>query len=848
MVIAREPMNRLKINSVKIDNVNSLNLPIKEFDKGLNIICGSNEAGKSTMMSFLKNALFSPASFQGELSLSIDNIDYLVKIQGNKKTHERVVLLAPENKNVNDVLSAINQNFYQKAFTINIADINSLDTELFKLIQDHNASEFVAHKSRLKNELKEFLTDKGKPNKNLDGIRKLIKTIEAEIRELATKEDEYASVISKLQSNEKLLVESQKNIENKLAVQEKAKLENDIKNNNESVSKLKTLFNEDLFANKSKFYELTQKTELIADNIAECKKLVNSDTKSKIEKLFDEIKREFNLELNVDKIDKIDVSRELEQNLRNLSDKQNKSENIVINLRKQKELLENNLEKLSKEVFELDNQIKQLGINDFELFEQGVQELRASISSISEFSENIPVSNNKVKNIILSIMAFVMVVLAFYLHSKLGYIVGLMGLILLGFTIPDFFKKKSDEKLNVYSYVEKDVLPKFDYKGNFLRTMPALNAILVAQENKIKEYERLKRDFDGKNAEINDYKDKLVTLDTDLCKEIDFGKGLEEQIEKLSTLCDVKFPVNIFFDLLNVIKDLKTHISDYGFEQDRLAKLNSEIDDYMQSFADFISKSKLNIGINQAILVEKTREIQQIIEENDKYKHELDILVNQTSELEQRLKNEVVEDFCPEFSLAELQEKFEKLNEEKGTLKEIRRQLESFEGLIERRNKKNVEENKLKDVVKRMFVKKFVHNFITYAEERQREQEPNLISAEKLLATLTDNKYVKADFSNQTITSSDGQTKLSTELSRGTREQLFLAFKLGYAQNYGADADSHRLPLIIDDAFVNFDKTRLTHTLNALKEFAKTNQVLFFTCHKEYITSIIGDDANIIDM
>ena len=124
-----------------------------------------------------------------------------------------------------------------------------------------------------------------------------------------------------------------------------------------------------------------------------------------------------------------------------------------------------------------------------------------------------------------------------------------------------------------------------------------------------------------------------------------------------------------------------------------------------------------------------------------------------------------------------------------------------------------------------------------------------MVNAENLLRLLTNSKYIGADYATRTITSANGELKTEDELSRGTREQLYLAFRLGYAQNYGSDGTNYRLPLIIDDAFVNFDKERLTSTLNALKEFAKTNQVLFFTCHKDYITSIINtNDVNIIDL
>lgn len=40
-------------------------------------------------------------------------------------------------------------------------------------------------------------------------------------------------------------------------------------------------------------------------------------------------------------------------------------------------------------------------------------------------------------------------------------------------------------------------------------------------------------------------------------------------------------------------------------------------------------------------------------------------------------------------------------------------------------------------------------------------------------------------------------------------------------------------PIIIDDAFVHFDKQRKSMMLNYLRELAKDYQVLYFTCMKD---------------
>lgn len=61
--------------------------------------------------------------------------------------------------------------------------------------------------------------------------------------------------------------------------------------------------------------------------------------------------------------------------------------------------------------------------------------------------------------------------------------------------------------------------------------------------------------------------------------------------------------------------------------------------------------------------------------------------------------------------------------------------------------------------------------------------------------------------------------------SEGTADQLYLALRLAVAQALTPDA-----PLILDDALVRFDDTRLSLAMEILKEEAKKKQVILFTC------------------
>ena len=70
-------------------------------------------------------------------------------------------------------------------------------------------------------------------------------------------------------------------------------------------------------------------------------------------------------------------------------------------------------------------------------------------------------------------------------------------------------------------------------------------------------------------------------------------------------------------------------------------------------------------------------------------------------------------------------------------------------------------------------------------------------------------------------------------MSRGTREQLFLALRFGLILELGQRAE--RLPVIVDEALVNFDPTRGTRAAGSFIELSETNQVLVFTCHPQIV-------------
>ena len=116
----------------------------------------------------------------------------------------------------------------------------------------------------------------------------------------------------------------------------------------------------------------------------------------------------------------------------------------------------------------------------------------------------------------------------------------------------------------------------------------------------------------------------------------------------------------------------------------------------------------------------------------------------------------------------------------------------------------------------------------------ERERQPGVVRhAEKFFADITEGRYrrVYAPLGEQTITVTDAdrRAKDPSELSRGTREQLFLSLRFGLIRELGQRTKP--FPVVVDEVLVNFDPQRALRAAIAFLELSRTNQVLVFTCH-----------------
>ena len=115
--------------------------------------------------------------------------------------------------------------------------------------------------------------------------------------------------------------------------------------------------------------------------------------------------------------------------------------------------------------------------------------------------------------------------------------------------------------------------------------------------------------------------------------------------------------------------------------------------------------------------------------------------------------------------------------------------------------------------------------------ELQRRFAPQITRrTQELMAKMTDGKYTRVrlsrDMSLQAGETGEEVLRQILWCSDGTVDQLYLSLRLAVAEALIPDA-----PLVLDDALVRFDDTRLKATLEILREVAEKKQILLFTCH-----------------
>jgi uncharacterized protein YhaN len=133
--------------------------------------------------------------------------------------------------------------------------------------------------------------------------------------------------------------------------------------------------------------------------------------------------------------------------------------------------------------------------------------------------------------------------------------------------------------------------------------------------------------------------------------------------------------------------------------------------------------------------------------------------------------------------------------------------------------------------------------------EYEKTRQPGVIrSAENLFTQITgyERIIIPVDQDEVLIENNLQQRKGVLEMSRGTREQLYLSMRFGLISEY--ETRSEPLPAVMDDIFVNFDDERDKRIIKILDQFGKQRQLIVLTCHQRSIEAYKDIGATTINV
>ena len=193
----------------------------------------------------------------------------------------------------------------------------------------------------------------------------------------------------------------------------------------------------------------------------------------------------------------------------------------------------------------------------------------------------------------------------------------------------------------------------------------------------------------------------------------------------------------------------------------------------------------------------------------------------------------------------EWKEKNSTLGGKKNEIERIEGESEMAEALTELETARQ----KLQDAYKEWITGKIALDALNEVKSKyEQEKQPAVIqNSSHYFKKITRGNYekIRVSLDDQDVAVYDprGASKKIDQLSRGTREQLLISLRLGFIEEYEKQAEP--LPLIVDEVMVNFDPYRAKQTAEILREFGQDRQILIFTCHPDTVDYFDPSQVNI---
>jgi uncharacterized protein YhaN len=260
-------------------------------------------------------------------------------------------------------------------------------------------------------------------------------------------------------------------------------------------------------------------------------------------------------------------------------------------------------------------------------------------------------------------------------------------------------------------------------------------------------------------------------------------------------------------------------------------------------------------------LRERSRLATRLVESRDRFRHQSDGKAEDDLRAELAGFERVAADLEIERLTEEDQRQFATHGELSAKLAENRRQRQALETGVSAEYavfEKLSAEQEAKDLARQWVVLKIAARMLAGSMEayREKQADPVISRAGELFSQLTGGRFsrlIEAHDESDTLQllaeRAAGERVPLDGLSEGTGDQLYLALRLAFLEDYSARNEP--APLIVDDIFQTFDDERVSAGLQVLAATADRFQTILFT-HERSVVDIakseIGRDLDLIQL
>ena len=344
-----------------------------------------------------------------------------------------------------------------------------------------------------------------------------------------------------------------------------------------------------------------------------------------------------------------------------------------------------------------------------------------------------------------------------------------------------------------------------------------------------------------------EFKNRIQKMQTSLEKVQELHNSIAARFERNSISDDLIANIEIFNAQLNQAKSIKTDFQNKAEQLKKLAQkmdgLKRQIEGIETEKKEFLSSFGCSSGIELQSEYAKYQRRKFLHDEIEKITTLIKKTVGTGSHFQDFLESiKLTDPEELELNLSGINAKLKQLNQQRdennqkiGELNNKISEISSSNELLSKLGELEQKKQTLNDY-SREWMKSTISFFVLNKaiSKYENTRQPSVIeAAQETFAKITGNRYVKIvkpiDSEELLIKDEHGRSKRVIEMSRGTKEQLYLAMRLGLIQEYENRCEP--MPIIMDDILVNFDDDRGPLAITALKEFAENRQILIFTCH-----------------